>query len=164
MAFNNVFVTVGTTEFNQLVEQVCSDEISMQLKSLGCKSLKIQHGRGPAPNVDQLDGVTATCFDLKPSITDDIQNADLVISHAGAGSCIEVLRAHKPLLVVINESLMDNHQLELAEKLQEENYLLYTTVDQLPERLKEISTHKFKKYEAGNVKKFVERLDQLMGF
>lgn len=45
----------------------------------------------------------------------------------GAGSCLEVLGAGKPLLVVVNDKLMDNHQLELAKKLQADGHLLYCT-------------------------------------
>jgi UDP-N-acetylglucosamine transferase subunit ALG13 len=47
-----------------------------------------------------------------------MRGADLVISHAGAGSVLEALHAHKSLLVVVNDSLMDNHQTELAHKMQ----------------------------------------------
>ena len=53
------------------------------------------------------------------------ENADLIISHAGAGSCLEALENRRRLLVVINESLMDNHQIELACALKECNYLEY---------------------------------------
>ena len=45
----------------------------------------------------------------------------------GAGSCLEVLEAGKPLVVVVNEKLMDNHQIELAQQLYNDGHLLYCT-------------------------------------
>lgn len=46
-------------------------------------------------------------------------------SPVGAGSCLETLEKGKPLLVVINEKLMDNHQLELAKQLHRDGHVLY---------------------------------------
>jgi len=39
---------------------------------------------------------------------------------------LEVLGAGKPLVVVINEDLMANHQMELASKLFDEGHLFYS--------------------------------------
>lgn len=46
---------------------------------------------------------------------------------SGAGSCLEALGAGKPLLVVVNDKLMGNHQLELARQLHMDSHLLYCT-------------------------------------
>ncbi len=47
----------------------------------------------------------------------------------GSGSILTVLRAPRPLLVVPNTSLMDNHQAELADALGREGYLNVSTVE-----------------------------------
>ena len=49
--------------------------------------------------------------------------AALIISHAGSGSIIESLSRQKPLLVVVNDALMDNHQAELAGQLDADGHL-----------------------------------------
>lgn len=40
---------------------------------------------------------------------------------------MEALGAQKALLVVVNDRLMDNHQLELARQLHSDSHLLYCT-------------------------------------
>jgi len=49
--------------------------------------------------------------------------SQFIISHAGAGSIFQSLNASKPLLVVINEKLADNHQYELADELHASKYV-----------------------------------------
>ena len=66
-------------------------------------------------------------YRFAPSLKADMESADIVISHAGAGSIMEALRARKPLMVVVNEKLMDNHQWEIADAMKAGNHLLTST-------------------------------------
>ena len=50
-----------------------------------------------------------------------------VLLFAGSGSIFESLTLGKPLVVAINEQLMDNHQIELARQLSHDNHLVYAT-------------------------------------
>ena len=63
-----------------------------------------------------LAGVSVQIVILKfiDSIFQDMESADLVISHAGAGTCLEVLRLGKPLVVIVNKSLLGNHQVGIV--------------------------------------------------
>lgn len=165
MTFESIFVTVGTTQFDALIAEFCTPKVYEVLKSVGCKNLTIQHGRGKLDNekfTELMKGIHVKTYDLKSSIAKDIEQADLVISHAGAGSCIDVLTAGRPLLVIINEGLADNHQTELAEQLCSDGYLFYCTPPQLAEALTKFDPKKLKPYEKGNVKEFVKFLDKFM--
>lgn len=52
----------------------------------------------------------------------------LLLIKKGSGSILEILRLYKPLIVVANENLMDNHQIELAIELQSKGYLVYSSI------------------------------------
>ncbi|XP_035902871.1 UDP-N-acetylglucosamine transferase subunit ALG13 homolog [Anopheles stephensi] len=165
--YRNVFVTVGTTEFEDLVQIVTSAAVLKQLTALGCETLTVQFGRGKDPNVKQAQSLTnirLSAYGLKSSIGDDIATADLVISHAGAGSCIEVLEAGKPLIVVVNETLMNNHQTELAERLSKDKNLFYCTPNTLRETLAACDLNQLEKLAPGALDSFVQHLDAFMGF
>jgi len=106
-----VFVTVGTTDFTGLVKEMCKTDVQKCLHDQGYSSLLIQAGH------TQID--TGSCvlktrsYDYKSSILEDMRDADLVVSHAGAGTCLEALKLKKKLVVVINDSLMGNHQVNI---------------------------------------------------
>ena len=84
-----------------------------------------------------------------PSLDGALQEAALVISHAGAGSVFESLSLGKPTLVVVNESLMDNHQVELAETLAASGHVAWTKPGELLQALNAFDPNKLVKYEKG---------------
>eukprot|EP00158_Paraphelidium_tribonemae_P004502 Partr_v1_DN26790_c1_g1_i2_m8890 putative UDP-N-acetylglucosamine transferase subunit ALG13 len=118
-----LLVTVGTTKFDQLVKIATSQDFLDFCINCGFHDIAIQHGRIDFP-LDHLkfDGLELFdyCSDLQPRVA----ASDVVISHAGAGTIMECLHMNKALIVVPNDRLMDNHQLELAQKLEEERHLL----------------------------------------
>ncbi|KIS71068.1 N-acetylglucosaminyldiphosphodolichol N-acetylglucosaminyltransferase catalytic subunit ALG13 [Mycosarcoma maydis] len=80
-------------------------------------------------------GIELQLFAFAPDLKSYIQSADLVISHAGSGTILDTLRMRpRPpgLVVVPNTSLMDNHQVELAEALGKDNFLIAGSEATLP--------------------------------
>ena len=145
----SVFVTVGTTQFDSLIEALDTPECADALRGNGYGSVVIQRGKGTRELVHlaprrrrrsraaagenarggagggagrsdrglEPEPLEVRVFDFAPSLADEMLAADLVVSHAGSGSVFEALGMRKPLLVVVNDALMDNHQAELAEEL-----------------------------------------------
>jgi len=133
-------VTVGSTRFDRLIDQVLTEESADQLNRLGFACLVLQAGSSDydIKRVDLLRKeykIDVEIYDYKSSIKEDIERADVVISHAGAGTCLEVLRANKRLLVVVNDTLMHNHQSELADELSRGNFVVQTSVENIPKSL-----------------------------
>ncbi|XP_018912456.1 UDP-N-acetylglucosamine transferase subunit ALG13 [Bemisia tabaci] len=159
-----VFITVGTTRFDSLIQQVCSSSVLSTLKSKGYSKVVLQIGNGSyEPKSVAFPGIKVEFFRFKNNLKEDISNSDLVISHAGAGSCLEVLEAKKPLIVVVNENLMGNHQVELAEKLYESGHLYYCTPNTLAFTLETSDLTKLVTYECGKPERFAHFLENLLG-
>ncbi|KJE95496.1 hypothetical protein CAOG_005945 [Capsaspora owczarzaki ATCC 30864] len=76
------------------------------------------------------DRVQIEAYRFKPSLSKDMEHAELIIAHGGAGTILEALRADRKLIVVINEDLLGNHQHELAGQLSANGHLLQTSVKQ----------------------------------
>ncbi|XP_062997941.1 UDP-N-acetylglucosamine transferase subunit ALG13 homolog [Elgaria multicarinata webbii] len=159
----SAFVTVGTTSFDDLVTAVTTPEALQVLQDLGYSKLVLQVGRGTVcPDSVSSATFILEVFRFKNSLAEDVQTADLVISHAGAGSCLEVLEARKPLLVVINDKLMDNHQLELARQLHRDGHLFYCTCKTLVQTLQSMDLSTLKPFPSGQPEKFAAFLDRVM--
>jgi beta-1,4-N-acetylglucosaminyltransferase len=132
-----VFVTVGTTRFDKLVSAATSTMALEWMTAQGYDTLVVQYGTGLEPQIpEQYTAATARLsiqtYRFQPSLEKDMQRADLILSHAGAGTVMEALRMEKTLIVVINTDLMDNHQTELATAMAERGHLF---VVETPEHL-----------------------------
>lgn len=124
-----VFITVGTTEFDQLIRRIDTEIFLQHAKFVGISKLIVQFGRGYyEPTYLQENcghyGISATIYRFKDSLDADMENADVIISHCGAGSILEAVTKRKRLIVVVNSTLQDNHQIELAEALLKGDYAL----------------------------------------
>ncbi|XP_041280273.1 UDP-N-acetylglucosamine transferase subunit ALG13 homolog isoform X1 [Onychostruthus taczanowskii] len=161
----SVFVTVGTTSFDELIATARSPPALQALQSRGYQKLVLQVGRGslPQPQPSSSPAVAVEAFRFKDSLAEELQSADLVISHAGAGSCLETLEKGKPLIVVINDKLMDNHQLELAKQLHRGGYVLYCNCSTLVETLQSMDLSALKPFPPGQPEKFASFLDTVFG-
>ncbi|XP_022905204.2 UDP-N-acetylglucosamine transferase subunit ALG13 [Onthophagus taurus] len=157
-----LFVTVGTTNFDKLISTVLQDDFLTTLKCLGFKKLILQFGTGKVPKKDFPD-IEIVFEQYIEDFQQEIIKADLIISHAGAGTCLEVFRHGKPAVVVINEDLMDNHQLELARQLDKDGFIYYCTCKELNECVKK-DFGGLKKYCKSDGLSFARYLDKCVGF
>jgi beta-1,4-N-acetylglucosaminyltransferase len=149
-----LFVTVGTTRFDDLVEQINSKEFLNTAILIGITRITLQHGNSPSFIIRQKDVQLETL-----SFTDDphqfIREADIVIGHCGSGTSLDVLRGpichpkvneKGPILILVpNETLMDNHQSELAHELEALGCAHVCTVTELPNLLLELFAQKSSK-------------------
>lgn len=115
-----IFVTVGTTLFEALVEAVLTEGALQWMVDNKYTHLIVQYGKGHKPVLltNCTDLLEIELYDFKPSLNEDMQKADLILCHAGAGTLMEALpMPRKKIATVINTALMDNHQAELAHAL-----------------------------------------------
>ncbi|KAE8210102.1 hypothetical protein CF327_g5983 [Tilletia walkeri] len=143
MADTVLLVSVGSTRFDALINTVLHPAFLSALDGYKL-DLQIQYGASAlthSSNLDLIPGAedgeyTATTrphninihlFPYTPTLSTLIHSADIVISHAGSGTILEVLRSTPTppaLIVVPNHTLMDDHQSELARALGNQGYLL----------------------------------------
>lgn len=161
MSTKSVFVTVGTTKFNDLIYSITKRYTLEALKRKGYTSLIIQMGNGII-DIEPSEIIEISSYTFKPDLGFDISNSDLIISHGGAGSIMQALDHGKPLLVVINEDLMDNHQYELAKKLCDEKRLYYTTCKNLCDCIENLNFSLLNPIKIDNSKKICEQIENFL--
>lgn len=133
------------------------------LEADGYTHLNMQIGSGVQPQIPSSQRIQITWFRLKDNISADIESASLIISHAGAGSCLEALGAKKSLVVVVNQNLMGNHQLELASKLHQEGYAIMCYPETLQTTLSNLKRKTLKLLPKASQVAFSSYIENLMG-
>jgi beta-1,4-N-acetylglucosaminyltransferase len=108
-----IFVTVGSTDFDRLVQRV--DELGPKLAT----EIVCQIGNGR-----YLPGY-CSYFRFAASLIEYVKRSDLVISHGGQGTLLDVIQLGKPLIGVSNPDRRDNHQDDVLSKLSELNHLIW---------------------------------------
>ncbi|KAK2753068.1 N-acetylglucosaminyldiphosphodolichol N-acetylglucosaminyltransferase catalytic subunit alg13 [Onygenales sp. PD_40] len=164
------FVTVGATaSFNALVREVLGDPFLEALRLNGYTDLLIQYGqlgeavfqefkRDNETTVKEKYGLNIDGFDfnlagLKNEILatkanpDTNQEEGLVVSHAGSGTIMEVLRMGVPLMVVPNPELLHNHQDELAKQLAVSGYVVHGKLGNLAESVTQAEAFRSRLHE-----------------
>jgi beta-1,4-N-acetylglucosaminyltransferase len=107
-------VTVGTTTFDSLVEYLDQEEIFLHLDI----EFQIANGRYIPVNHGFFR------FVEPDEIIRKYESADVIITHAGFGTVIQLLEMGKRLIVVPNLERVDKHQLDLGAFLARNRYAL----------------------------------------
>ncbi|KAI0468105.1 hypothetical protein F4859DRAFT_506255 [Xylaria cf. heliscus] len=172
------FVTIGATAgFRRLLQEVISPKFLTTLRSLHFTHLVVQCGPDLEyfdtikPDHAQTSyGVNITSFsyapDLKPHYLQASQSKGdddggkrgrgIIISHAavahsapGSGSIMEALEFDSKLVAVPNPELMDNHQLEIAEEMESQGFLIHGTLGSLAGAVEKADTIALRKWPPG---------------
>ena len=151
-----IFVTVGTPKygFSRLVEKM--DEIARKEKVI------IQTGSTNyvPKNADHMK------FMSRKEFEDMIMKSDVVVTHAGVGSIIQILDAGKPIVVVprrkhLNEHVND-HQMDITKEFEESNIVTACyDVSNLEKKIKQAKKLKPRK-ESKEKEKLLNTLDTFL--
>ncbi|KAF8312024.1 glycosyl transferase [Clavulina sp. PMI_390] len=147
-------ITVGSTKFDDLIQHATSTECINALQEKGFTKLIIQYG----------NTLTLAAYSFKPTLAEDIEQADLLISHAGSGTILEALRSSKQLIVVPNNTLMDDHQSELANELGKGGYLVTCRAEDLATTILAGKYKELNPFPQQDKSRFRDLLDKEMGF
>ena len=147
-----LLITVGTTNFDLLITALDTEEFYLLLEKHGFTKLIMQIGNTGSYTPKAFENMSVKLKTLEvevvklvPKFEEVIKSSELVISHCGAGTILEGLKNKINLIIVINPTLMNNHQLELAEPLYKQNYiLLVKNLKNILEELKGMLTGDFK--------------------
>lgn len=149
-----IFVTLGTQKFqmNRLMKAV--DDLAPEMN----EEIYIQSGN----STYKPEHCTAQAFMSPEEYKNKIESCSLLITHAGVGTIITGLDAHKPVIVVPRLASMhehvDDHQIQIAEAFSSKKCVLYCNeLTRLREFIDEARVYHFEPYEVkgGNIESLI---------
>uniref|UniRef100_A0A7S1PV83 UDP-N-acetylglucosamine transferase subunit ALG14 n=1 Tax=Alexandrium catenella TaxID=2925 RepID=A0A7S1PV83_ALECA len=163
-------VTVGSTKFDSLIRAVDSKDFLALLHGMGIQRLKVQKGNGQhwpsnlgGENQPAVAGIDVEIFEYSQDLPTELQQAALVISHAGAGTILDCLLAGRRVVVVPNEELMNNHQVQLGMSLQEQRLLFCFRAGVLMQSLKEADFSSLREFPRANSPVIAQLVCKMLG-
>jgi UDP-N-acetylglucosamine transferase subunit ALG13 len=130
-----IFVTIGTQEpFDRLIEMVDELALSLQKDKIIAQVIKSNY---IVKNIEVVDFVSPHDFEKL------IEDAELIISHAGMGSIITALTIGRPIVVMPRLASLgehrNEHQLATVKKVgQIDGVYVVNTKEELNAKVKEI--------------------------
>jgi beta-1,4-N-acetylglucosaminyltransferase len=110
----NILVTVGTTKFDSLIRNV--DIYAGKNSSINF-IFQISEKGQYFPSVGAY-------FDFSDKIDELYDSADLIITHAGAGSIYKLLEMQKKIIIVPNFERVDKHQSDISSFMEKNKHAL----------------------------------------
>ena len=119
-----IFVTVGTTPFDALIEEMdllapeLDDKVVCQIASGGY--------------------IPKNCgyFRTEPDIRDRLKKADIVVTHGGAATIFEAMAMGKMVIAVCNPDMKERHQEDLVSHLAAKGCILEGTLGMMKKALR----------------------------
>jgi len=108
----NILVTVGTTSFDRLIKQV--------IDTIDCDHNYIFQ----VSENSEFNNYGNDFFAYSEDFSKKVSWADVIITHAGAGSVYDFLEKRKKIIVVPNLERVDKHQSELSNYVEVNNLAL----------------------------------------
>lgn len=137
-----LLITVGTTKFETLIKNLDKKEFYLLLERNKFTKLIIQKGNGeytPYIYKELNVNIKIEVYDyIYSKFEDIIKSSEYIISPCGAGTVLECLKNKRKFIGVVNESLMNNHQIELATEMSKYNYIYHVQLDNIIKQLENI--------------------------
>ena len=144
-----IFVTIGTTKFDSLIEVVDNNLNNKDYEVV----FQIADGKYKPKNFEY--------FEYTQDIQKYFKNSDIVITHAGAGSIYELLELKKKIIIVPNLDRIDKHQTDISDYMDKNGYAkALKSFDTLKDTVEYVNNLEFKVF----TKKIFFKVDEILEY